>query len=154
MKLNREQIVKALECCTSDTGCSGCPRFLSLLGCSRQNMADALALIRELTEEKERLERENARYEAENNAEFNKWLKLEEATKRHHAELFQEAKIAVRADTVRKMQERLKKAPIKVGLPLFGLQTKDEIEDYANELILQMRDAIDQIAKEVLGENK
>ena len=55
-----------------------------------------------------------------------------------------------RVKTVRKMQERLKEAPIKVGLPLFGLQTKDEIEDYANGLILQMRDAIDQIAKEML----
>jgi hypothetical protein len=53
---------------------------------------------------------------------------------------------------VRQMQERLKEAPIKVGLPLFGLQTKDEIEDYANGLILQMRDAIDQIAKEMSEE--
>ena len=58
--------------------------------------------------------------------------------------------VAPIADTVRKMQERLREAPIKVGLPLFGLQTKDEIEDYANGLILQMRDAIDQIAKEMI----
>ena len=60
----------------------------------------------------------------------------------------------IRADTVQKMQERLKEAPIKVGLPLFGLQTKDEVEDYANGLILQMRDAIDQIAKEMLEGQK
>ena len=33
----------------------GCPRFPSLMGCSRQNMRDALALIKELTEENERL---------------------------------------------------------------------------------------------------
>jgi pyruvate formate-lyase activating enzyme-like uncharacterized protein len=63
--------------------------------------------IKRLTEENERLRGENARYEAENHAEFNKWLKLEEATKQHHAELFKEAKIAVKADTVRKFAERL-----------------------------------------------
>ena len=78
-------------------------------------LVDALALItsqeqriKELSEENERLRAENARYEAENHAEFNKWLKLEEATKRHHSELFEEAKIAVKEDTGRKMQERLR----------------------------------------------
>ena len=50
---------------------------------------------------------ENAKYEAENHAQFDKWLKLEEATKRHHSELFEEAKIAVKEETVRKMQEKL-----------------------------------------------
>ena len=39
-------IIKALECCTSEiAGCTGCPRFPSLMGCSRQNMRDALDLI-------------------------------------------------------------------------------------------------------------
>ena len=59
MELNREQIIKALECCTSETGCTECPHFPSLMGCSRQNMRDALSLIKELTEENERLRAEN-----------------------------------------------------------------------------------------------
>lgn len=46
--------------------------------------------------------------EHNNHIEFNKWLKLEEATKRHHAELFEEAKIAVKADTVREMCQQIK----------------------------------------------
>lgn len=50
-----------------------------------------------LTEDNERLKAENARYEAENHAQFDKWLKLEEATKRHHSELFEEAKIITTA---------------------------------------------------------
>ena len=57
--------------------------------------------------EVEDLRAENAKYEAEHHAEFNKWLKLEEATKRHHAELFKDAKIAVKEDTVREFVERL-----------------------------------------------
>ena len=47
-------------------------------------MLELRLYVEELTEENERLRAENARYEAENHAEFNKWLKLEEATKRHH----------------------------------------------------------------------
>lgn len=58
MELNRDQIIKALECCTSETAsCTGCPRFPpSLMGCSRQNMRDALSLIKELTVELEAME--------------------------------------------------------------------------------------------------
>ena len=58
---------------------------------------------------------------------------------------------SIKANTVREMQERLKEAPIKVGLPLFGLTTKIEVEYYANGLMLQMRDAIDRIADEILN---
>ena len=54
MKLNREQIVKVLECC-AEGDCDGCPRY-SFYGCMRANIATALALIRELTEENERLQ--------------------------------------------------------------------------------------------------
>lgn len=57
--MNTEQIIKALECCTSETGCTGCPRFPSVMGCSRQNMSDALALIKELQAHNENLKREN-----------------------------------------------------------------------------------------------
>ena len=138
MELNREQIVKALECCASPKQmCKDCPMPEEIKDdcrCMEILSRNAVALIRELTEENERLERENARYEAENNAEFNKWLKLEEATKRHHKELFQEAKIAVRDNTVRKMQERLKKA-FNFGYIILEKSICDIIDQIAKELL-------------------
>lgn len=111
-------------------------------------MRDALALItsqeqriKELTEENERLRAENAKYEAENHAEFNKWLKLEEATKRHHSELFEDAKIAVKEETVRKMQERFQ--------AYFGTY----VLGYKIPLTEALK-AVDQIAKEMLEGEK
>lgn len=49
---------------------------------------------------------------------------------------------------------RLKEAPIKCGIPLLGLSTKEEIEEYFNGIMLQVRDVIDNIANEMKGENK
>ena len=134
MERNREEIIKALECCVKEWDCAFC-RF-SKLECASIKR-DALALIKELTEENERLKAENARYEAENHAQFDKWLKLEEATKRHHSELFEEAKIAVKEDTVRKMQERL-------------MMRERIIEAYGTRWKVIYSSAIDQIAKEML----
>ena len=128
----------------------------------REFLKDALSLIKKLTEENEklhascteferkcaslndeneRLRAENAKYEAENHAEFNKWLKLEEATKRHHAELFEDAKIAVKEDTVRKMQERL-------TLEFNRFHKSNFITPEVRQWI------IDHIAKEMIGEGK
>ena len=127
--MEKEQIIKALECCIGDNDCNSCPYWVDVdVNCFDNVKSDALALIKELTEENEklksigiskdivieslaedneRLKSENAKYEAENHSEFNKWLKLEEATKQRHSELFEEAKIAIREDTVREMQENL-----------------------------------------------
>ena len=51
-ELNREQIIKALECCASD-GCETCPnsRMPTLANCVIFTMGNALSLIKELTEE-------------------------------------------------------------------------------------------------------
>lgn len=168
MELNREQIVKALECCVEGDYCATCPATDYCEGVDNLT-ENALSLIKELTEEaeeakrladtykrhhdimdcecsrlekendklteeNERLRAENAKYEAENHAEFNKWLILEEATKRHHSELFEEAKIAVKEETVRKMQERL----------------KESISDMRGYIGFDFRKKIDQIAKEML----
>jgi hypothetical protein len=46
---------------------------------------------------------------------------------------------------------RLKEAPIKCGIPLLGLSTKEEIEEYFNGIMLQVRDVIDSIAKKMKG---
>ena len=52
MKLNRDQIIKALECCSKDD-CDNCPN--SFGNCYSNLARDALSLIKELTEENERL---------------------------------------------------------------------------------------------------
>ena len=89
MELNSEQIVKALECCTSEFDeCDQCPVPRELRDdctCGTFVMKGVLALIRELTEENERLRESGVDY-------------------RNIPYIKAEAK----ADTVRKMQEKLK----------------------------------------------
>ena len=58
----------------------------------------------------------------------------------------------VRYKAIEEFANRLKETPIKCGLPLFGLSTKDEIEEYFNGIMLQVKDAIDNIAMEMKGE--
>lgn len=58
------------------------------------------------------------------------------------------------SEVIDEFADRLKEAPIKCGLPLLGLSTKEEIEEYFNGIMLQVRDAIDSIAKKMKGENK
>ena len=55
------------------------------------------------------------------------------------------------SEVVDELVKRLKETPIKLSLPLFGLSTKDEIEAYFNDIMLEVRDAIDRIAKEMKG---
>ena len=54
-------------------------------------------------------------------------------------------------EVIDEFAERLKEAPIRCGLPLFGLSTKEEIEEYFNGIMIQVRDAIDGIAQEMKG---
>ena len=50
--MEREQIIKALECCAVFGDCNGCPYYGGVaLGCSGNVMREALALINELIEE-------------------------------------------------------------------------------------------------------
>ena len=92
--LNAEQIKKALECCTGDDDCNRCPYWEGAdVNCFDNVKSDALALItsqeqriKELTEENERLMRDKTA------------LECVVSTARNQA----------KADTVRKMQGRLK----------------------------------------------
>lgn len=56
------------------------------------------------------------------------------------------------SEVIDEFAKKLKEAPIKCGIPLLGLSTKEEIEEYFNGIMLQVRDAIDSIAKEMKGE--
>ena len=48
--------------------------------------------------------------------------------------------------------ERLKEMPIKYGLPVLGLSTKTEIEDYVDGLLMQFRNAIDAVSSQMKGD--
>ena len=54
MKLNTEQIIKALECCRYGGRCAECPCF-EIPNCQALANDNALALIKQLTEENEDL---------------------------------------------------------------------------------------------------
>lgn len=89
MKLNREQIVKALE------NAVRMGKFYSYMTpkLSYEELKDALALILELTEE---------------NAELQKKYAFADAEREANVKGFTETIATLRADTVRKMQEKLK----------------------------------------------
>ena len=70
MEHSPEQIIKALECCNRGTteDCAKCPRFdgdrtLSTEDCMEKLMRDALSLIKELTDENEKLKMFNKLHE-------------------------------------------------------------------------------------------
>ena len=65
--------------------------------------------------------------------------------------LYDDAGYRKQSEVVDEFVKRLKEEPIKLSLPLFGLSTKDEIEEHFNDIMLEVRDAIDQIAKERNG---
>ena len=126
MELNREQIIKGLECLSGVfVKCKECAYFAEhrlFPECRECASKDALALIQNLTEENERLKAENAHLIKE--AVFS-------PMERAHNTL------AVRADTVRKMQSEIEARCIKGGIyPAFVKRT------------------ISQIAEEIIGETK
>ena len=145
MEFNREQIEKALECCTSETtiefNCTECPYIRK--GCNIVVMRDALALIKsqaqeiaslvddckiaeklisEKGEEIARLTEENERLMREKTA-----LECVVSTARNQAKAY----------TVREMQERV----------IAEFRKDDRMNYY-------IRKVLDQIAKEMLEENK
>lgn len=143
MELNREQIVKALVCCTrgrkskNDRPCLDCPynecnivggtSERQILGtCQGWLMKDAIALIRELTEELAYAEAEAEK--AIDIAEGN--IRAEIASGGTSCHWCEEK---VRADTVRKMHTEIKERCIKGGIyPAFVART---IENVAKEML-------------------
>lgn len=142
MELNREQIIKALECqvgTDENHECRGC-FFFKEGGLCFENMSEgiatiALALIRELTEENETLTINMNAYglTAKRLAEENDRLRAETIDYRNIPYIIAEAK----ADTVRKMQEETRQRCIIIG----------------DEEYVTLCD-IDQIARKILEEGK
>ena len=145
--MEREQIIKALECCTSEySKCIDCPRY-GFVSCTKTLLTDALSLIKELTAEnvevkanwqklKESHENvcEECRAEFKRLTEENERLKAipEQLHKEMSERMLEERKIE-RKLAVRKMQEKL--------YPLYKVLCVDE-GDWRYE--------IDQIAKEMV----
>jgi hypothetical protein len=168
MELNREQIIKALEFCAEHEYCASCPCDNECIG-MESLMLDALALIKELTEElddakrdtipklKRSLERANAM-----GAEADRMVaELTEENERLRAACDKDISIvrvcrgsgktehlrevarirmdAVKADTVRKMQE------------LIFDRIDISVEGYSSEEVKSdVRDMVYQIAEEML----
>ena len=109
MELKREQIVKALECCSENEDCSHCPCWENCK-CINSLLRDALALIRELTEECKKWQ---SRLEIE--CDYTK------------------------ADTVRKMQEELVSEPLPIFVyEGERLVTCKRINDVADKLLREV----------------
>lgn len=155
MEPNREQIIKALECCTYGGDitksqaevCSPCPYFHEG-NCTDILKENALSLIKELTEQVEKdnktiidlyheaetylAQRDCLRNQVKNLTEENERLKarvLEENHLRHQAEeMLANGMSVVKADTVRKMHSEIKERCIKGGIyPAFVKSTIDQI---------------------------
>ena len=158
-ELNREEIIKALECCgTSDKSCSYCPLAKDYSPCSKTMADNALSLIKELTAENKLLNVElgNANSEILRLIEEKKEL----TRKLECAELQIEVKERIcesymlqygtvadkevflkkeRADTVRKYREQLHRA----------FAHSDSKDKFNKGFFLEM---VDLIAKEIIGE--
>ena len=141
MELNREQIIKALECCSTTGDCPKCLYNDDTSLCINRILKDALSLIKELTEEKfdiecsyKALKRDNERLH-ETCTEFErKCASLNDAYEFVNGIVLQS-----KADTVRKMQERIK-------------AEKFHHKNFGDLVYLA---DIDQIAKEMLeGDNE
>ena len=116
MELNRELIVKAWECChTQGKDCLSCPYENDHSNCVYLDK-NALSLIKELTEENERLEA-SIKILVANNADLETELAIT-------YDLLEETK----TDTVRKMQTEIEARCIKGGIyPAFVKRTIDHV---------------------------
>lgn len=98
-------IIKALELCFTSKGtietCCRCPCHKYGKLCKAERDKAALDLINRQRAEIERLT-------SGNEQNFDKWTILEKRTEERYAELFEEAKEAVRAEAIKEFAERLK----------------------------------------------
>ena len=110
--MEKDLIIKALECCFSDGSCDGCP-YTERVDCRRELERNALSLIKELTEENERLRG---------------CVMSEEQVRNIANETIQQGIFIIKADTVRKMQSEIEARCIKGGIyPAFVARVVDEV---------------------------
>ena len=125
--MERDLIIKALGICSTTGDCPNCSYNDDTSLCINRIIKDALSLIKELTEENERLENVNKALKRlylnthkENDAWQKELIRQKELADKHYYELacevedlraiaeqYQKQFEDAKADTVRKMQERL-----------------------------------------------
>lgn len=141
MELKRDEIIKALECCrtNSEMDCSDCHYRNKgndlYAGCVNTLLVDALSLIKELTEENERVRgcvKSKEEVEAIMRATYEPLVK----------EITKEQIDKALADTVRKMQTLIAKESSWFVTKSNGIVTKRTYQI--------TEDALDKIAKEML----
>lgn len=158
--MKNNEIIKALKCCAEHVrNCAECPlNVTSLDHCSTRLAQNALDLINRLQAENSNLTSDLTSLKKDltsSQAEIER-LKSEcgnQSTlwKHNFESIFETAKETVREEAIKELAEKLKEAPIKCAYPLLGLSTKEEITEHFNDIMLQVRDAIDNIAKELIS---
>ena len=145
MELNREQIIKAMECCTSGD-CYPCPYGNIGAGCGDRKDEDALALIKELTEELTHKETAyNELYELTTEEIKDLYAERDRLTEENERLIAELAKACKALD---EMRDRLKQAVCDNTYPDFNREGKPVNIWKATTGY----DLIDQIAKEVINE--
>ena len=150
------EIIKALECC-KDADCLNCPRLAEELcfGLGSNLVSCVLNLINRQKEEIEHYKKAffNSQNIFSDQALENECMKAEIDSIKEKLKLYSYYKEPfvkhIKSEAIKEFAEKLKEAPIKMGIPLLGLQTKSEIEEYFNGILLQFRDAIDDLVKEM-----
>ena len=144
-KYTDEEVIKALEFCVSNKyTCDGCPCVEGKFECVTNEPKFALDLINRQRAEIESLTQNNistkypTRVLCSLGVIFTKSL-----------EDYDKLIGDISAEAIKEFAERLKEIKIKYALPLLGLQTKTEIESYVDDILLQMRDGIDRLVKEM-----
>ena len=160
MKLNREQIIEALECHANGCKCSQCPmpkRTKEGYSCWTELSQATLALIKDITEESQMWQEAYDCADSACRELSSKCDELTEENEKLHKRLGREARCQydlcgqivnlsdevkyIKADTVQKMQEGLRAETI-------------TIQDHTGKLgSVILVSAVDQIAKEMLEEN-
>lgn len=137
--LNAEQIIKALECCASGSGISACESGCPLWDKDKPECIDdseyilklALALIKELTEENEKLYHlvDDKIQEIKKLTEENEKLKAQKYYIHSDGRIEMVPTVeSVRSDTVRKMHFEIQQRCIKRGIyPLLVGYTLDQV---------------------------
>lgn len=147
MELNREQIIKALECChLKSEDCISCPFVLLGENCANLEK-DTIALIKELTEENEEL-KSDLKYVEE---EYDRVYEQAEADIRGNiADGGTSCHWCIaghRAEAVQKMQKKLEER-IDQTIQVFDFQISEC--NAVRQALRGVKNDINQIAKEVL----
>lgn len=120
--LTNEDIISSLEVIATTRNCNECKIRNCKWGtcnCSQITANAALSLINQQQAEIERLK-------SVNDEKFRQWDMLAEMTKQHYADLYEEARDILKAESYKEFAERLKEKSFKT-IRNYGL-TKDVVE--------------------------